>query len=109
MKRKRVVESFQSAQQTIGKIEPGISLFAVTRGQFSMIDAIFHCLAEVGPASVAVWTWTIAEYEIEAMAGLMARREILDGTLVIDTSADRRNGEIIQQWRDRFGEASVRI
>ena len=70
-----------------------MSLFAITRGQFSMIDAIFHCLKEVGPASVSVWTWTIADYEVEAMAGLMARQEITAGRLVIDQSADRRNAD----------------
>src|SRR5262249_18482535 len=48
--------------------------FAITSGQFTMIDAIFHCPREIGPTGVSVWTWTIAEYEIEAMVGLMARR-----------------------------------
>ena len=60
-----------------------MSLFAITRGQFSMIDAIFHCLHEIGPAEVSVWTWTIADYEVEAMAGLMARKEITSGRLVV--------------------------
>jgi hypothetical protein len=109
MRRKRVVESFESATSTIGPIEPGMSLFAITRGQFSMIDAIFHCLKETGPAAISVWTWTIADYEVEAMAGLMARQEITAGRLVIDASADRRNGVIIEQWRQRFGDEAVRI
>jgi hypothetical protein len=109
MKRKRVVESFQSAAETIGPITREMSVFAITRGQFSMIDAIFHCLHEVGRAEVSVWTWTIADYEVEAMAGLMARQEITAGRLVIDASADRRNGLIIEQWRQRFGDQAVRI
>jgi hypothetical protein len=33
------------------------------------------------------------------MAGLMARQEITSGRSVIDASADRRNGVIIEQWR----------
>jgi hypothetical protein len=86
-----------------------MSLFAITRGQFSMIDAMFHCLHEIGPAEVSVWTWTIADYEVEAMAGLMARQEITSGRLVIDASADRRNSVIIEQWRRRFGDHAVRI
>ena len=61
MRRKRVVESFESAAKCIGPIEKGMSLFAITRGQFSMIDAIFHCLHEIGPAEMSVWTWTIAD------------------------------------------------
>jgi hypothetical protein len=79
MHRKRVVESFENAAACIGPIERDMSLFALTRGQFSMIDAIFHCLKETGTASISVWTWTIAEYEVEAMGGLIARREITAG------------------------------
>jgi hypothetical protein len=109
MRRKRIIEGFQSASETIGPVEKDMSLFAITRGQFSMIDAIFHCLKEAGPAQISVWTWTIADYEVEAMAGLMARREITGGRLIIDQSADRRNGAIIEQWRQRFGDEAVRI
>lgn len=109
MRRKRVVESFESAANCIGPIEKDMSLFAITRGQFSMIDGIFHVLHEAGPAAISVWTWTIADYEVEAMAGLMARQEITAGRLVIDASADRRNGTIIEQWRQRFGDEAVRI
>jgi hypothetical protein len=61
--------SFESAAKCIGKIEKGMSLFAITRGQFSMIDMIFHCLQEIGRAEVSVWTWTIAEYEVEVLVG----------------------------------------
>ncbi len=109
MRRKRVVESFENAAKCIGPIEKEMSLFSITRGQFSMIDAIFHCLHEIGPAGMSVWTWTIADYEVEAMAGLMARQETTAGRLVIDQSADRRNGVIIQQWRQRFGDKALRI
>jgi hypothetical protein len=109
MKRKRVVESFQNAAATIGPITKEMSLFAITRGQFSMLDMVLHCLKQIGLSHVSVWTWTIADYETEAMVGLMARQEITSGRLVIDQSADRRNGEIIEQWRQRFGDQQVRI
>jgi hypothetical protein len=39
----------------------------------------------------------------------MPREEITSGRLVIDASADRRNGVIIEQWRQRFGGQAVRI
>jgi hypothetical protein len=109
MKRRRAVESFRSAAECIGPIESGMSLFALTRGQFSMIDMIHHCLAEIGAAQVSVWTWTIADYEVEAMESLLVRSEITGAVLVIDQSADRRNGLMIERWRRRFGDDSVRI
>ena len=60
---KRAVESFESAAATIGPIEKDMSLFAITRGQFSMLDAILHCLHETSPAAISLWTWTIADWE----------------------------------------------
>lgn len=74
-----------------------------------MLDMVLHCLDQIGPAHVSVWTWAIADYEVQCMAGLMARREILTGSLVIDQSGDRRNPEIINAWRDRFGEKTVKV
>jgi hypothetical protein len=109
VKRKRAIEAFRSATETIGPIEHGMSLFAVTRGQFSMIDMIHHCLKEVGSAQLSVWTWTIADYEIEAMESLLKRAEISSATLVIDQSADRRNQVMINRWRDRFGDDRVKV
>jgi hypothetical protein len=109
MKRRRAVESFRSAAECIGPIESGMSLFALTRGQFSMIDMIHHCLAQIGAAQVSVWTWCIADYEVEAITSLLVRSEITGAMLVIDRSAEDRNAKIIDQWRDRFGEASVKV
>jgi hypothetical protein len=43
------------------------------------------------------------------MAGLMARREITGGHLVIDAGADTRNGVIIEQWLQRFAGQTVKI
>lgn len=109
VKRKAAIESFKSAAECIGPIEPEMSLFALTRGQFSMLDAILHCLDQIGPSQISVWTWTIAEYEVEAMAGLMCRKDITGARLVIDRSADYRNKAIIDNWRELFGENQVRI
>jgi hypothetical protein len=103
------VESFRSVREAIGPIERGMSLFAITRGQWSMIDAVRYCVAELGRADVSVWTWTIAEYEIEVMEGLLVDKGIGGARLVIDYSADRRNSLYIDRWRGRFGSRSVRI
>jgi len=108
-RRQRAVESFQTAAECIGTIEPGASLFAITRGQFSMIDAILACLDQTGPAHVSLWTWTIAEYEIECMERLQNDGRLTGGTLVIDHGVRRvRKNEIIKQWQENFGPDSVR-
>ncbi len=108
-RRRKSIESFASAKECIGPLEPGMSLFAITRGQFSMIDVINDLIWKMGSADVSVWTWAIAEYEVEVFTALMDRQEIRSGRLVIDYSAEHRNAGLIQQWRDRFGDDSVRI
>lgn len=108
-RRKRAVESFGNAAEAIGPIEPGLSLFCVTRGQFSMIDCLHHVVNELGPCNLSVWTWAIADYEVQAVGGLMDRGDVLTASLVVDFSAGRRNADLLDAWRDRFGLESVRV
>jgi len=101
-------ESFKTAADAIGPITPGLSLFALTRGQWSMIDAILHTLDCVGPSAVSVWTWTVAEYEIEVLTRLRRDERITAGRLVIDYGARNKNAGIIREWKSTFGPESVR-
>ena len=118
VRRARAVESFRSASEAIGEIVPGLAVFAITRGQWSMIDAIMACLDQTGPAAVSVWTWTIAEYELEVMDRLRADQRITAGLLVIDAGVGRgerraadlkgHNRGVVDQWMATFGDGSVR-
>ena len=107
-RRTRAVESFKNAAETIGLIESGMALFAVTRGQFSMIDAILHTLDCVGPSVLSVWTWTVADYEIDNLTSLRRDGRITDGTLLIDGAARGKNAPLIRDWQGAFGARSVR-
>ncbi len=108
-RRRHAVESFRSAAEAIGPIVPGLSLFLITRGQFSMLDMVAHVVAQLGQAEVSVWTWAIADYEVEAMSGLMMNRAIVGARLVVDRSAEQRSAKTIQDWRQRFGIDQVRV
>ena len=105
----RALEALGSAAAAIGTIDPGLRLFLVTRGQFSMLDMILHVLEELGPSEVSIWTWAIADYEVEAMQGLMARKAITGGRLIVDRSAEERSAPTIEAWRSRFGREAVRV
>lgn len=107
-RRKRAVESFQNAAECIGTLEKGAGLFAITRGQFSMIDAILACLAQTGPAKISLWTWTIAEYEIECVNRLRDDGHISSGLLVIDHGALQKNRPVLEEWQRVNGPDSVR-
>jgi len=104
----RAVESFKTAAECIGPVVPGMSLFAITRGQFSMLDAVLHVLDQVGPAHLSIWTWTIADYEIGRFTDLASDGRITGGRLVIDHGARNKNAGIIGDWKARFGSGSVR-
>lgn len=107
-RRLRAVESFKSAAECIGPVEPGMSVFAVTRGQFSMLDAISHVLDELGPSRISLWTWTIAEYEVVVFTEMMRDSRLEDALLVIDGGARNKNHALIAQWKANFGAESVR-
>lgn len=107
-RRLHAVESFQAAAECIGPIVPGLSRFAITRGQFSMIDAVLAVLDGAQSAAVSLWTWTVAEYEVQCLTRLRLDQRISSGLLVIDSGARRKNAELIKEWKSSFGPESVR-
>lgn len=107
-RRKKAIETFKNAAESIGPVEKGMSMFAVTRGQWSMIDAVLHLLDEVGPSKISLWTWTVADYEVEVLTRLRIDERLTDALLVIDHGARNKNADIIKAWKDRFGPESVR-
>ena len=112
VRRKRAVESFRHAADCLAPIEHDMSVFAITRGQFSMIDAVLAVLDKAGPSHVSIWTWRIADYEIKVIERLLGDGRLLSARLVIDLSAgwdpDSWSGKIVTRWVEMFGEASVR-
>ena len=107
-RRARAVESFRSAADALGPLPPGDSVFCLTRGQFSMIDAVLHALDVLGPSHVSLWTWTIADYEVQAFTSLRADARILSGRLIIDSGARAKNTPLLAAWRSSFGGESIR-
>lgn len=101
-------ESFQTAAECLGPVGAGSSIFALTRGQWSMIDAVLHVLDCVGPSRVSLWTWTVAEYEVQVLTRLRLDRRITGGRLVIDHGARNKNAGIIAEWKETYGPESVR-
>ena len=111
MSRRRATarEVFGHAADAIGPITTDTSLFLLTRGQFSMLDMVLHVLNELGTCDVSIWTWAIADYEVEAMTGLIVDKRITGARLIVDRSAENRNADILQTWRKRFGVETVRV
>ena len=111
-------ESFRTAAEAIGPIMRGMRLFLISRGQWSMIDAILHVIDELttrggredspSRVDISVWTWTIAEYDVEVLGRLMIDDRIRDALLIVNRVAKDKNAHIIDRWRDIFGPKSVK-
>ena len=107
-RRKIAKESFKTACDCIGRIHKDMSVFAITRGQFSMIDAITHVIESVGDCKISLWTWTIADYEIDVINNLQKNGKIKDALLLIDRRAQSINNHLIQKWKSNYGAKSVK-
>ena len=109
-RRKTAVESFGLASAAIGPITAGMSVFVVTRGQWSFLDAILHILDSTqAPATVSVWSWALADYEVVVLDRLRRDGRVTAGTLMIDEGARKVNVVALQDWRESFGPDSVRL
>ena len=73
------------------------------------VDMVDYVISELGPAHMALWSWAVALRTFGH--GMFACNGVTfcTGRLVIDQSADKRNPEFIEAWRQRFGESQVRI
>jgi hypothetical protein len=84
-----------------------------------MIDLATVALSISGPADVCIWTWSIAEYEVNVLAKFIADREILNFRLIMEEQSaakggnisDRKHtrGNLIADMQDRFGADCVRL
>lgn len=59
-----------TAAHVIGPLSPGVRVTGITAGQFSAIDALEHMVQELGPADVAVSTWTTGIYDVQRARAL---------------------------------------
>jgi hypothetical protein len=118
-RRDGAVESYRRCASDLGQLGPGSSIFALTHGQWSLVDAVLHAIdCCSGPVDLSIWTWAIGEYDAEVMGRLMRDGRIRSAILVIDVgmradpkkSAARghNNSTIMDGWTAHFGPQSVR-
>jgi len=87
----------------------GSHVFALTKGQFSMIDAIAACLDRTGPASISLWTWCVVDYELLRLAEFCRDDRIDDARLVVDRAGALRQRHFLAWWLRTFGSNSLRV
>jgi hypothetical protein len=109
----------QMAEQALDGFGHGSHLFGLTKGQFSIIDIATACLRMTGRARVCVWTWSIAEYEIDCMLHFLTTGLISDFRLLMESLSASKGGNISNRKHQKgnliayvlsqFGADSIRL
>ena len=98
-----------SARAALADYEPGGAVFGLTKGQFSMIDIAQAVLEHTGPADVGLWTWAIADYEVQAVSAFMNDGRVRAFRLLMDYGGAKRDMPLVGELQAKFGVDCVRV
>lgn len=97
------------AADALGAVEPGMELYCLTMGKFSLIDVIEHLLETTGPADLVVSTWTAAGADIGFANRLLTDGRVRSMRFVMDYSFVSRQPAYCAALREAFGDGSIRV
>ena len=90
-------------------IAEGLNFHGLSDGRWSLIDAIFAILREVGPVNLlTISTWTAARKSIEDADRLLKSEKIKDIRFLVDRSFLSRQPKYCNKLISTFGEESIR-
>lgn len=101
--------SGESARRCIGRIEKGVDIFGLTKGDFSMIDILRHVVDEIGPCNIDVGTWTAARSDIKQAFNLLNDERLQRVRFLVDRSFPQRQPGYYKALLNAFGRDSVRM
>lgn len=96
------------AAEMIGPIRKGDHITGLTNGQFSLLDILDHILTCIGPADVAISTWTMGVYDHDHAAKLFADKRILRIRWLVDPVMFKRRPQLAGAMVKAFGAESFR-
>ena len=99
----------ETALEAIAGFDKEIEIYGFTKGQFSLLNLIQAVFLFTGPAHFSLSTWTAASHEIESLAAMQQRGEILGQRLLIDFSMARREPAMTAQMREKLGRQNIRV
>lgn len=99
----------ESAARCIGKIEKGVDIFGLTKGDFSMIDILRHIVNEIGACDIDIGTWTAAHAEIKQAYTLFNDDRLNRVRFLVDRSFPARQPAYYKALVTAFGPDSVRM
>lgn len=96
------------AGQAIGPVAPGMDVFVLTHGQFSLIDALVYLSQQIGPCDLSVSTWTAGAEDMQKMADLLAAGSFRSVRWLVDRSFLTRQPGYCARLRELFGDDVIR-
>lgn len=97
-----------TAAQSLGPLTPGMEIYCLTFGQFSLIDVVEHLVRSAGPCDVVVSTWTAATADAERAARLLEDGNIRRFRLLVDRSFVARQRAYCRRVVELFGAEAIR-
>jgi hypothetical protein len=98
----------EDASRAIGPVTPGLDVFILTHGQFSLIDAIVYLSQQIGPCVLSVSTWTAGAEDLSKMADLLSAGSFTGVRWLVDRSFVNRQPAYCARMRDLFGDDCIR-
>ena len=93
----------------VGPVYPGMEVFGLTMGLWSMLDLVEYLVAATGPAHFYAATWTIGANDVGFLGTLLRNRGILSARFVVDYSFLRRDPAYCDALRAAFGDEAIRV
>ena len=103
-----VADHLGGPAQVIGEIVPGLALAALTNGQFSMIDIVEYVLREIGPADLALSTWTTGINDERQAAAFYRNGLVRSARFMVDPLMFDRRPEVVGPMVEAFGVSAFR-
>ena len=102
------VSGVKNAGELIGEICKGEEITGVTNGQFSLIHLLAHVLKQIGPADVAISTWTMGIYDSAQAEEWTLNKSIRSIRFILDPSMFGRRPELSGRLLAAFGVDAFR-
>lgn len=108
--RSRVIRraNASTAADAIGRLSPGCEVFALTNGQFSLVDVLAHAIDTTGPADLDIATWNASGDDLTQAHAFVLDGRVRSVRLIVDPSFRARKPAFCETLVSLFGDQAVR-
>ncbi len=100
----------ETAREAIRGWDKSIELFALTRGQYSLVQLIEAVIELIGPVdAMFISTWTAAHVDVGKILEFVKSGLVKDARWLVDFSFSRRSPALVHEIRNTFGPNAIRV